>query len=49
VQAALTSVGTAGFTGVLGNITVVSGQETTKPLLIWWKNGAQSVMANQNP
>jgi branched-chain amino acid transport system substrate-binding protein len=49
VQAALTSVGTAGFTGVLGNITVVSGQETTKPLLISWENGSQSVMANQNP
>jgi branched-chain amino acid transport system substrate-binding protein len=49
VQAALTSVGTAGFTGVLGKITVVGGQEKTKPLLISWKNGSQSVMANQNP
>jgi len=49
VQAALTSVGSAGFTGVLGTITVTNGQETTKPLLIGWDNGAQSVLANQNP
>lgn len=49
VQAALTSVGSAGFTGALGNITVVNGQETSKPLLISWNDGSQSVMANQNP
>jgi len=49
VQAALTSVGSAGFSGVLGNITLANGQETTKPLLISWNNGSQSVMANQNP
>ena len=49
VQAALTSVGTAGFTGVLGDITVVNGQENTKPLLVIWNNGSQSAMANQNP
>ena len=49
VQAALTSVGSAGFTGVLGTITVVNGQEITKPLLISWNDGSESVVANQNP
>jgi branched-chain amino acid transport system substrate-binding protein len=49
VQAALTSVGSAGFAGALGNITVVDGQETSKPLLISWNDGSESVMANQNP
>jgi branched-chain amino acid transport system substrate-binding protein len=49
VQAALTSVGAAGFSGVLGNITVVHGQENTQPLLVQWNNGSQTAMANQNP
>jgi branched-chain amino acid transport system substrate-binding protein len=49
VQAALTSVGSTGFPGVLGDITVTDGQENTKPLLVQWNNGSQSAMANQNP
>jgi branched-chain amino acid transport system substrate-binding protein len=49
VQAALTSVGSAGFPGVLGNITVTSGQENSAPLLVQWDNGSQHAMANQNP
>jgi len=49
VQAALTSVGDAGFPGVLGDITVKNGQETSKPVLVQWNNGTQIAMANQNP
>jgi branched-chain amino acid transport system substrate-binding protein len=49
VQAALASVGTSGFTGVLGSIKVANGQENSTPILVQWQNGAAVPMANQNP
>jgi branched-chain amino acid transport system substrate-binding protein len=49
LQAALASVGSAGFTGVLGSIKVASGQENTTPVLVQWNNGQAVPLANQNP
>jgi branched-chain amino acid transport system substrate-binding protein len=49
IQAALTSVGTVGFPGVMGNVVVKAGQENSQPVLVAWNNGQQAALTNQNP